>query len=128
MPILPGIMPILNFAQVARMAELGLLQGSLASRSRNSQIGSHASDQSRPLPSRETFQQRVAEMQARFAEGDVRPMGRDASGVQGMKLRSGDAVGGGGAIPGADLGVGRQRAEQGDELSGCHCILMLLWP
>lgn len=42
-----------------------------ASRSRNSQIGSHASDQSRPLPSRETFQQRVAEMQARFAEGEV---------------------------------------------------------
>jgi pyridoxamine 5'-phosphate oxidase len=42
-----------------------------ASRSRNSQIGSHASDQSRPLPSRETFRQRVAEMQARFAEGDV---------------------------------------------------------
>jgi pyridoxamine 5'-phosphate oxidase len=42
-----------------------------ASRSRNSQIGSHASDQSRPLDSRETFQNRVAEMQARFAEGDV---------------------------------------------------------
>jgi pyridoxamine 5'-phosphate oxidase len=45
--------------------------GYFASRSRNSQIGSHASDQSRPLDSRETFQNRVAEMQARFAEGDV---------------------------------------------------------
>ena len=42
-----------------------------ASRSRNSQIGSHASDQSRPLDSRETFTRRVAEAQARFAEGEV---------------------------------------------------------
>jgi pyridoxamine 5'-phosphate oxidase len=41
------------------------------SRSRNSRIGSHASDQSRPLDSRETFKRRVAEAQARFAEGDV---------------------------------------------------------
>lgn len=42
-----------------------------ASRSRNSQIGSHASDQSRPLDRRETFERRVAEAQARFAEGPV---------------------------------------------------------
>jgi pyridoxamine 5'-phosphate oxidase len=42
-----------------------------ASRSRNSRIGSHASDQSRPLASRETFVQRVAEAQARFGEGEV---------------------------------------------------------
>jgi pyridoxamine 5'-phosphate oxidase len=42
-----------------------------ASRSRNSQIGSHASDQSRPLDSRDTFVKRVAQAQARFAEGDV---------------------------------------------------------
>ena len=42
-----------------------------ASRSRNSQIGSHASDQSRPLDSRETFVARVEEAQARFGEGDV---------------------------------------------------------
>lgn len=42
-----------------------------ASRSRNSQIGSHASDQSRPLDSRDTFIARVAEAQARFAEGAV---------------------------------------------------------
>src|SRR5439155_2282557 len=28
----------------------------------------------------------------RFSEKDVRPMGRDASGVQGMRLRSGDEV------------------------------------
>jgi pyridoxamine 5'-phosphate oxidase len=41
------------------------------SRSRNSRIGSHASDQSRPLDSRETFKRRVAEAQARFAEGEV---------------------------------------------------------
>jgi pyridoxamine 5'-phosphate oxidase len=41
------------------------------SRSRNSQIGSHASDQSRPLDSRETFVRRVEEAQARFHEGDV---------------------------------------------------------
>lgn len=42
-----------------------------ASRSRNSQIGSHASDQSRPLDSRDTFVRRVEEAQARFAAGDV---------------------------------------------------------
>lgn len=42
-----------------------------ASRSRNSQIGSHASDQSRPLDSRETFVAKVEEAQTRFAEGDV---------------------------------------------------------
>ena len=37
-----------------------------ASRSRASQIGSWASDQSRPLESREKFEQRYAEMAARF--------------------------------------------------------------
>ena len=42
-----------------------------ASRSRNSQIGSHASDQSRPLESREIFVRRVEEAQQRFASGDV---------------------------------------------------------
>ncbi len=42
-----------------------------ASRSRNSQIGSHASDQSRPLDSRDTFVRRVEEAQARFADGEV---------------------------------------------------------
>ncbi len=42
-----------------------------ASRSRTSRIGAHASDQSRPLPSRETFFARVEEMQARFADRDV---------------------------------------------------------
>src|SRR6476660_1812925 len=41
-----------------------------ASRSRTSRIGAHASDQSRPLPSRETFFARVEEMQARFADRD----------------------------------------------------------
>ena len=42
-----------------------------ASRSRNSQIGSHANDQSRPLDSRDTFVRRVEEAQVRFATGDV---------------------------------------------------------
>ena len=42
-----------------------------ASRARDSRIGSWASDQSRPLDRRETFEARVAEMQARFADQDV---------------------------------------------------------
>ncbi len=42
-----------------------------ASRGRDSQLGAWASEQSRPLDSRETFEQRFAEMQARFAGGDV---------------------------------------------------------
>jgi pyridoxamine 5'-phosphate oxidase len=42
-----------------------------ASRSRNSRIGSHASDQSRPLDTRDTFLRRIAEAQQRFAEGEV---------------------------------------------------------
>ena len=42
-----------------------------ASRGRDSQLGAWASDQSRPLGSRETFETRFAEMQARFEGGDV---------------------------------------------------------
>jgi pyridoxamine 5'-phosphate oxidase len=42
-----------------------------ASRGRDSQLGAWASDQSRPLDSRETFERRFAEMQARFEGGDV---------------------------------------------------------
>jgi pyridoxamine 5'-phosphate oxidase len=42
-----------------------------ASRSRDSQLGAWASDQSRPLPDRATFEARFAEMQARFDGGDV---------------------------------------------------------
>ncbi len=42
-----------------------------ASRSRDSQLGAWASDQSRPLDSRATFEARFAAMQARFAGGDV---------------------------------------------------------
>ena len=42
-----------------------------ASRGRDSQLGAWASDQSRPLDSRETFEQRFAEMQARFEGSDV---------------------------------------------------------
>lgn len=42
-----------------------------ASRPRDSQIGAWASDQSRPLDARETFEQRIAETEARFAGGPV---------------------------------------------------------
>lgn len=42
-----------------------------ASRSRDSQLGAWASDQSRPLATRETFESRFAEMQARFEGQDV---------------------------------------------------------
>lgn len=42
-----------------------------ASRSRASQLGAWASDQSRPLDSRETFEARVAAVTARFEGGDV---------------------------------------------------------
>ena len=42
-----------------------------AGRSRESRIGSWASDQSRPLDSRETFERRYAEMQRRFDGTDV---------------------------------------------------------
>jgi pyridoxamine 5'-phosphate oxidase len=42
-----------------------------ASRGRDSQLGAWASDQSRPLDSRQTFERRFAEMQARFEGADV---------------------------------------------------------
>ena len=42
-----------------------------ASRGRDSQLGAWASDQSRPLDSREAFEQRFAEMQRRFDGADV---------------------------------------------------------
>lgn len=42
-----------------------------ASRSRDSQLGAWASDQSRPLPDRATFEARHAEMRARFEGGPV---------------------------------------------------------
>lgn len=42
-----------------------------ASRSRNSQLGAWASDQSRPLDSRATFEARFAEMEMRFEGSDV---------------------------------------------------------
>ena len=42
-----------------------------ATRSRDSQLGAWASDQSRPLDARETFEARFAEVQARFEGGDV---------------------------------------------------------
>ncbi len=42
-----------------------------ATRSRNSQLGAWASDQSRPLADRETFEARFAEMEAKFAGREV---------------------------------------------------------
>jgi pyridoxamine 5'-phosphate oxidase len=42
-----------------------------ASRARDSQLGAWASDQSRPLESRETFEQRFHEVTARFADSPV---------------------------------------------------------
>ncbi len=42
-----------------------------ATRGRDSQLGAWASDQSRPLDSRETFEARFAAAQARFEGGDV---------------------------------------------------------
>lgn len=42
-----------------------------ATRSRDSQLGAWASEQSRPLASRETFETRYEEMRTRFAGGDV---------------------------------------------------------
>lgn len=42
-----------------------------ATRSRDSQLGAWASEQSRPLPDRATFEARFAEVEARFAGGDV---------------------------------------------------------
>lgn len=42
-----------------------------ATRSRDSQLGAWASDQSRPLDKRETFEARFAEIQARFEGQDV---------------------------------------------------------
>jgi pyridoxamine 5'-phosphate oxidase len=42
-----------------------------ASRSRDSQLGAWASDQSRPLDARETFESRFDDVRARFEGGDV---------------------------------------------------------
>jgi pyridoxamine 5'-phosphate oxidase len=42
-----------------------------ASRSRDSQLGAWASDQSRPLDSRATFERRFKEVQQRFEGADV---------------------------------------------------------
>lgn len=42
-----------------------------ATRSRNSQLGAWASEQSRPLADRETFEARFAEIEAKFAGQDV---------------------------------------------------------
>lgn len=55
---------------VAPVAD-GVADAYFATRSRDSQLGAWASDQSRPLDSRATFEARFAEMQARFEGRDV---------------------------------------------------------
>lgn len=42
-----------------------------ASRSRNSRVGAWASEQSRPLPEPDALKTRIAEMEARFGDGEV---------------------------------------------------------
>lgn len=53
-----------------------------ASRSRDSRIGAHASDQSRPLDRRETFEARVAAMQERFSAEEEVPRPEHWSGFR----------------------------------------------
>ncbi len=55
---------------VTRVAD-STADGYFATRSRNSQLGAWASDQSRPLADRQTFEARFAEMEQRFDGQDV---------------------------------------------------------
>ncbi len=56
--------------RIATVAD-SLADAYFASRSRDSQLGAWASDQSRPLSDRATFEARFAEMTERFEGGDV---------------------------------------------------------
>ena len=56
--------------QISTVAD-DLADAYFASRSRDSQLGAWASDQSRPLEDRATFESRFAEMTQRFDGGDV---------------------------------------------------------
>ena len=51
--------------------DAGIADAYWATRGRDSQLGAWASDQSRPLADRETFEARFAAMEAQFAGGDV---------------------------------------------------------
>ena len=55
---------------VTRVAD-SLADAYFATRTRDSQLGAWASDQSRPLDARKTFERRFDEMTARFKGGDV---------------------------------------------------------
>lgn len=56
---------------VATPVDDATADGYFATRSRNSQLGAWASDQSRPLADRATFEARFAEVEARFEDQDV---------------------------------------------------------
>jgi pyridoxamine 5'-phosphate oxidase len=58
-------------ALILGRAQTGLQAFYFATRGRDSQLGAWASDQSRPLASRDVFEERFAEMQARFEGRDV---------------------------------------------------------
>jgi pyridoxamine 5'-phosphate oxidase len=66
---------------VAHRVDPAIADAYFATRSRDSQIGAWASDQSRPLPDRATFERRYEEMKAKFEGMDV-PRPRDWSGFR----------------------------------------------
>lgn len=65
----------------AHRVDPGIADAYFATRSRDSQIGAWASDQSQPLPDRSTFEARYEEMKQKFA-GTTVPRPRDWSGFR----------------------------------------------